>query len=125
MTREHGAKILIYGGSSCTFSVDGERLLEQFHLPVVNYGFGASLGPMVLTEAVMNQVRPGDTLIMAVEPGLLTSPFDPPATGIQFAFAEHHPGLGDSPGVFRSGARLVSRPRRIAAGELSRLHPGG
>jgi len=92
MTREFGAKVLVFGGSSCTFSLDGERLLNQFHLPVVNYGYGAEVGPMVLTEAVMSQVRPGDTLIVAVEPGLLTGPFAAPAAGVQFAFALQHPG---------------------------------
>jgi len=91
MTREFGAKVLVYGGSSCTFSIDGERLMNRFHLPVVNYGYGAELGPLVLTESVMDHVRPGDTLIMALEPNLLTDPFDPPAAGVKFAFAEHHP----------------------------------
>jgi hypothetical protein len=91
MTREFGAKTVVYGGSSCTFSIDGERLLNRFHLPVVNYGFGADLGSMVLTESVMSHVCPGDTLIVALEPGLLTCPLDPPAMGIKFAFAEYHP----------------------------------
>ena len=92
MSCEHGAKTVVYGGSSCTFSIDGRRLLDQFQLPVVNYGFGADLGALVLTEAVLDQVHPGDTLIVALEPGLLTGPLDPPGLGIKFAFAEQHPG---------------------------------
>jgi hypothetical protein len=91
MTREHGSKILIYGGSSCAFSIDGERLLNRFNLPTVNYGLGAGIGPTVLTESVLDEIRPGDTLIVAIEPGLLTDPLDPPALGVQFSFAMHHP----------------------------------
>ena len=90
MTREHGAKVLIYGGSSCAFSIDGERMLNQFQLPTVNYGRAADLGAMILTESVLGHVRPGDTLIVALEPELLHEPLYPPAIGVQFSFAEHH-----------------------------------
>ncbi|MGA2243370.1 MAG: hypothetical protein ABSH48_00110 [Verrucomicrobiota bacterium] len=91
MAREHGPKILVYGGSSCAFSIDGERMLSRFGLPAVNYGRGASLGAALLTESVLGQARPGDTLIVALEPALLTAPLDPPAEGVQFSFAVHHP----------------------------------
>jgi hypothetical protein len=92
MTLEHGAKILVYGGSSCEFSIDGERMLNRFNLPTVNYGRSAGMGAMVLTESVLDHLRPGDTLIVALEPGLLTDPLDPPTLGVQFSFAMHHPG---------------------------------
>ena len=91
MTREHGPKVLVYGGSSCAFSIDGERMLDRFNLPTVNYGSAAGMGTAILTESVLGQVRPGDTLIAALEPGLLTEAFDPPALGVQFSFAVHHP----------------------------------
>jgi hypothetical protein len=91
MTREHGPKVLIYGGSSCAFSINGEQMLDQFNLPTVNDGNAAGIGAAILSESVLGQVRPGDTLIVALEPGLLTEPLNPPALGIQFSFAVHHP----------------------------------
>lgn len=92
MTREHGAKFVVYGGSSCEFSIDGERLLSNFREPVVNDGRHAGMGPVVLTESALSDLRRGDTLIVGLEPGLLTLPFGKePALGVQFSFAVHHP----------------------------------
>src|SRR5215471_7366323 len=91
MTQEYGSKILVYGGSSCSFSIDGERMLNRYNLPTVNFGRGADMGPTVLTESVLDYVRPGDTLIVAIEPGLLTESFDVPALGVQFSYVMHHP----------------------------------
>jgi len=91
MTREHGSKVLIYGGSSCAFSINGEQMLDQFNLPTVNCGNAAGIGAAILTESVLGQVRPGDTLIVALEPGLLTEQLNPPALGVQLSFAVHHP----------------------------------
>ena len=47
-------------------------------------------GPLFSTESVLAQARPGDTLIVALEPGLLTDPLDQLAEGVQFSFAAHH-----------------------------------
>jgi hypothetical protein len=92
MTREHGAKTIVYGGSSCEFSIDGERLLSNFSEPVVNYGGHAGMGAVMLTEAALSDVRRGDTLIVALEPGLLTQPLgNEPILAAQFSFAMHHP----------------------------------
>jgi hypothetical protein len=91
MSREHGAKIIIYGGSSCEFSVDGERMLANFGEPVVNAGRHAGMGAVVLTESALPDLRRGDTLIIALEPFLMTSPGDETALGVQFSVASHHP----------------------------------
>lgn len=92
LTREHGAKIVIYGGSSCAFSIDGERLLANYGEPLVNDGRHAGMGGVVLTESALSDVRRGDTLIIALEPGLLASPFGKnPGLAVQFSFAVHHP----------------------------------
>lgn len=91
MTREYGAKILVFGGSSCAFSIDGERMLRRFSLPTVNYGRSASFGATVLTESVLEHLRPGDTLIVAEEPQLLCESLAPLPDGIQFSCAMHHP----------------------------------
>lgn len=92
MTQQYGSKILVYGGSSCEFSIDGERMLSRFNLPTVNCGGEAGMGAAVLTESVLERVRPSDTLIVACEPGLLTGDINPTPLGTQFSFATHHSG---------------------------------
>ncbi len=139
MTREHGPKILVYGGSSCSFSIDGERMLDRFGLPTVNFGRTADMGPTVLTESVLGCVRPGDTLIVAIEPGLLTRSFDVPALGVQFSYAMghpewvRHPHFGE-PGVGQFQALAALRPggyhsftmlgKIVRGGPLFRYQPG-
>ena len=59
MTREHGAKTVIFGGSSCAFSIDGERALERYQLPLVNDGTTAAFGAGVAVEFALGHCRPG------------------------------------------------------------------
>src|SRR5205085_9635536 len=64
-------------------------------------------------ESGVSELRPGDTLIVAVEPVLLTVPFDQTSLGIQLSVAAHHPewtrqpalGIGTT-GWFQSLASL-------------------
>ena len=92
LTRESGAKFLICGASSTTFGIDGARLLERHQLPVVNMGLTAGLTPRILTEWALSETRPGDTLVLAVEPALLLNP-DQAATdaSVQFCYALNAP----------------------------------
>ncbi len=91
LTREHPAKYVIYGGSSCEFSIDAGRLLERDGLPAVNLGRGAGMGASVLTQGALEHVRPGDTLLVTLEPGLLSGRLEPTSLGTQFSFAIGHP----------------------------------
>jgi hypothetical protein len=92
MTREHGSKIVVFGGSSCEFSIDGERLLANYGEPVVNEGRNAGMGAVVLTESALADLRRGDTLIIALEPDLLSVPLkEEPSLAVQFSFGVHHP----------------------------------
>jgi hypothetical protein len=92
MAHEYGSKIIIFGGSSCEFSIDGERLLANYKEPLVNDGRHAGMGVVVLTESVLGDLRRGDTLIVALEPGGLTGPIEgEPSLAVQFSVAVHHP----------------------------------
>jgi hypothetical protein len=118
LTRQYSSKIVVYGGSSCEFSVDGERLLASYNEPVVNDGRHAGMGPALLTESALHDVRRGDTLIVALEPSALTEPTDgEPALAVQFSFAVHHPEWVLHPVL---GAGQVNWFEAIAA-----LRPGG
>jgi hypothetical protein len=91
MTREHGPKVIVFGGSSCEFSIDGERMLDRHGLPSVNAGRGAGMGVAVLTMAALRDCRSNDTLVVAMEPALLTGSLEIPNLGIQFSMAAGHP----------------------------------
>ncbi len=80
-----GPRYLVFGGSSCATSIMGHRLEERYQLRVANLGLQAGMGATLLTRYALKQARPGDILIMAVEPGLLTASLSTPSLGKQFA----------------------------------------
>ncbi len=105
ITAEHGAKVVAIGGSSCEFSLDGERLLSRHALPLVNYGWQAGMGAAMIAESALHQLRRGDLLVVAIEPVLLTVPLDQPSLGVQLSVAVGHPEWVERPalGVGRVG----------------------
>lgn len=111
-------KTLVFsGGSSGLFSVDVSRLSRQHGIGALNFAMGAGLGPGVLLQAAAAETRPGDTLVLAFEPFLLTEPIDATAMGIQFSLAAGRPEWIINP-LFAVPA--VSWPSALLA-----LRPGG
>lgn len=106
-------KVVIYGGSSCGTSIDGEGMLRRHNLPVLNLGLGAGMGMKVLTRYAQRSVRSGDTLLISAEPGLLLAPPRAEALGVQFSLAIGEPSL-------------LRDPRRVNwPSALIDLRPGG
>jgi hypothetical protein len=68
-------RFLLAGGSSALFGVDGERLGTRDGIRLVNFGLHAGLDAPFLLAIAAREARPGDTLIVAMESNLLTSPF--------------------------------------------------
>jgi len=109
----HTNRIIVFGGSSCLTSIVPRRMLEQHQLPTLNLGLGAGMGAQILTRYALDAVQPGDTLIVALEPGLLVRPSELEPLGVQFAVATGQP-------------RLLSNGRRVDwLGALVGLRPGG
>ncbi|MFT3868300.1 MAG: hypothetical protein QM715_07365 [Nibricoccus sp.] len=117
LTDRYGHKTVVFGGSSCEFSIDGERLLDLHQLPVTNFGGHAGMGAPVLAEAALGAVRPGDTLIVAIEQSLLTGSANQTSLGIQFSAATHHPEWVNHPAL---GVGATNWIQILAA-----LRPGG
>jgi hypothetical protein len=117
LERVHAHKVVVIGGSSTLFSIDGEQLLSQFRLPVVNMGLAAGLGAQVIVERVLEHVRAGDTLILALEPNLLADYVEPTDQGIQLSLVLHHPEWVSAPVL---GGTSVSTLSVLLA-----LRPGG
>jgi hypothetical protein len=100
-------KVLVYGGSSCAFAINAAAMLREQGVPAVNMGLAADYGALFLTRWTLSTARPGDTVIMALEPGLLTRPFQHSSEAVQISYALGQPGLlrdldGSSPLSFGS-----------------------
>ncbi len=117
MTREYGTKLVVYGGSSCEFGIDTERLLRKHQMPAVNLGRGAGMGASILTQAALQHARPGDTLVAAVEQSLFNESLEPPSLGVQFSVATGHPEWVTHPAVGTNSLPWLS--------VLLNLRPGG
>jgi hypothetical protein len=116
MNREHGQKAVVFGGSSCTFSINGEQLLEQYALPMVNRGLAAGMAIKIPALNALSDLRAGDTLIVALEPGQLTEPIDLTSMAVQFSYAR-----GRSSWATDAALGLSARGRLST---LLALHPG-
>lgn len=116
MESEHTNKVVVFGGSSCLFSVDGEQLLHEFGLPTVNRGLAAGMGFKVTTLHALHDLKRGDTAIIAFEPALFTRPFEPSALSVQFSYARSHPEWATSD--------VLALPPMDAGTSLLALRPG-
>jgi hypothetical protein len=72
MRREHGHVIGVVGGSTTTFGIDAEYMHKEYNLPVANLGLHAGMGPDACVGLGFAALRRGDTLILSLEPGMLT-----------------------------------------------------
>jgi hypothetical protein len=94
MRAKHGYAIGIIGGSTTTFGIDAEILEREHELPVVNLGLHAGMGPEVCSGFGFAALRPGDTLIVSLEPSMLTEEeSEPTSLGVRMAWALRKPGI--------------------------------
>jgi hypothetical protein len=117
ISAEGRSKWVILGGSSSFFSIDTERLGELTGRPAVNFGLAAGIGASVLSQAAVQFTRSGDTLLVALEPVLLTDSMEPPSLGVQFSFVAGHPEWFSAPAI---GTNRVPWASALLA-----LRPGG
>lgn len=116
LDRAHPRKVIVCGGSSAAFSVDGERMLREHGLPVVNAGLHAGMEPLFLCAFAAQLARSGDTLLVAIEPGLLMTPFSSPDLAAQMGLALGRPDLIHA-------SKLTGQPIRWVE-DLVSLRPG-
>ncbi|CAN5658032.1 hypothetical protein BH09VER1_BH09VER1_00120 [soil metagenome] len=88
-------KLVFVGGSSCAFQIDAGALTKQHGIPSVNMGMAAGMSPRALAATGLTVVRPGDVLVIAIEPGLLLEKPDLTPMGYQILTSTGillHPG---------------------------------
>lgn len=77
-------KTVFVGGSSCAFQIDPKILDDQFSIASVNMGMHAGMGARVIVALALPLLKPGDHLVLNMEPGLLTGDLHPTPLGLQF-----------------------------------------
>lgn len=92
LDRQFTTKTIVCGGSSTSFAIDPSRILQQSGLAVANYGLHAGMQPRFLVAVAAASARPGDLLLLAMEPGLLITPDNGSDLAAQMAFALDQPG---------------------------------
>lgn len=95
----HPHLFVVFGGSTSRASWIPSVLLDEFGVPVVNFGLHAGFGPNVITELAMREAKPGDTVVVAFEPAILARDEATPPTGGADLFL-HEDGLSFRPGRF-------------------------
>ena len=116
LDRDFTNKVIVFGGSATSFAIDPARILERDGLPVVNFGLHAGMGAEFLTGFAAAAARPGDLLLMAIEPELLLSRGSDSDLAAQIGFALGHPEWIDASNVTGEPVHWVA--------DLVSLRPG-
>lgn len=72
---KHGYVIGVVGGSTTTFGIDAEYIEREHILPVANLGLHVGMGPEALVGFGLSSLRKGDTLVLSLEPSILTEEY--------------------------------------------------
>jgi hypothetical protein len=72
---KHGYVIGVVGGSTTTFGIDAEYIEREHGLPVANLGLHVGMGPEALVGFGLSSLRKGDTLVLSLEPSILTEEY--------------------------------------------------
>ncbi len=115
------SKCVFVGGSTTAFQVDAARLTREYDVPAVNFGMHAGMGSLALLRLASQALRSGDTLVVSLETGFLSSEPEWTPLGIQVLFATGvivesspmsrvtgTPGWGETISSLRPGLRTVS-----------------
>jgi hypothetical protein len=110
--------IFFTGGSSCAFSIDPKIIEDTCGLPAFNLGLPVNAGGKYLLHQALIRTRPGDFLIIALEPDVLTysTPLNSPSQfSLGLAAIQGHPAEAAGGGTFQTKPTIreylnLSRP---------------
>jgi hypothetical protein len=72
MREKHGYVIGVVGGSTTAFGIDAEYIERVHGFPMANLGLHVGMGPAALIGFGLSSLRAGDTLVLSLEPSILT-----------------------------------------------------
>ncbi|MDJ0689206.1 MAG: hypothetical protein QNJ41_11910 [Xenococcaceae cyanobacterium MO_188.B32] len=94
--KENG-RLLITGGSGAHYTINSDVIEQGLGIPVVNLGLDGPIGLDVILPSVIDQVRPGDIVLLIPEYLLLLDPDGLGDRSGPFGVAIGKPGLGGVP----------------------------
>jgi hypothetical protein len=90
-------RLIITGGSGAHYTVNSELIEQGLGIPVINLGLDGPIGLDVILPSVIDQVRPGDIVLLIPEYLLLLDEDGFGDRSGQFGMAIGRPGLGGLP----------------------------
>lgn len=77
-----GPKVVLVGGSNLAFGIDTLQMQDETGCPVVNMGMNGYFGVRYMLEEVRPSMRPGDTVVVALEYDSFFKPVDGTASNL-------------------------------------------
>jgi hypothetical protein len=90
-------RLIITGGSGAHYTINSELIEQGLNIPVLNLGIDGPVGLDVILPSVIDQVRPGDTILLIPEYLILLDDDGFGDRSGQFGVAIGRPGLGGVP----------------------------
>lgn len=90
-------RLIITGGSGAHYTLNSELIEQGLEIPVVNLGLDGPIGLDVILPSVIDEVRPGDIVLLIPEYLLLLDEDGFGDRSGQFGVAIGRPGLGGLP----------------------------
>jgi len=90
-------RLIITGGSGAHYTVNSELIEQGLGIPVINLGLDGPIGLDVILPSVIDEVRPGDIVLLIPEYLLLLDEDGFGDRSGQFGMAIGRPGLGGLP----------------------------
>ncbi|MBE9075928.1 hypothetical protein IQ241_01215 [Romeria aff. gracilis LEGE 07310] len=90
-------KLIVTGGSGAHYTINSDLLSRELGQPVINLGIDGPVGLDVILPSVLDQVQPGDTVLLIPEYLLLLDEDGLGDRSGPFSLAIGRPGLGQIP----------------------------
>lgn len=90
-------RLLITGGSGAHYTIDSDLIEQELGIPVINLGLDGPIGLDVVLPSVIDQVKPGDIVLLIPEYLLLLDNDGLGDRSTSFGVAIGRPGLGGIP----------------------------
>lgn len=87
-------KIIIVGGSGVHFTINSDVMAKALDMPVINFGTNGGIGLNVLLPSVLDQVNPGDIVLLIPEYTFLLDKDGLDRLSATFGVVIDRPGLG-------------------------------
>ncbi len=94
---EGSKRLIIVGGSGAHYTVNSQLMEEDLGFPVFNFGLDGNLGLNVIFPTILEQVRPGDIILLIPEYLMLLDQDGLGDRSTSFGVATGQPGLGGIP----------------------------